>query len=121
MLKKSLLILDALVIITQTLNNMRDIGQLLNLIKYSPITEKTVNLKEIGQHVFVLDRSLNKGEIRNIIEKTFCVNVLSVNTCILPLKTKRVRKFFGTKPRFKKAYVTLGLKTNKLKKLSTNL
>ncbi len=86
---------------------MRPLNQLIDLIKYSPVTEKTVQLNGLSVNVFVVDRSLTKGEIKNVIENVFQVHVEYVNTCTLPTKTKRVGKFVGQKSKFKKAFVKL--------------
>lgn len=86
---------------------MRPLNQLINLIKYSPSTEKAANLNKQSVNVFVVDRSLTKGEIKNVIEKVFKVRVEYVNTCTLPKKTTRVKKFVGLKSKFKKAFVKL--------------
>lgn len=94
---------------------MRPLNQLINLIKYSPVTEKTVKLNNQFVNVFVVDRSLTKGEIKSVIENIFKVNVEYVNTCTLPPKTKRVRKFLGQKSKFKKAFVKLQSQSETLK------
>ena len=42
-----------------------------------------------------------------LIEKIFNITVTSINTCILPTKTRRVGKFVGKRSVYKKAYVQL--------------
>ena len=41
------------------------------------------------------------------IEYLFNVKVVKINTCNLPRKKKRVGKYIGWKPQYKKAIVTL--------------
>ena len=43
----------------------------------------------------------------NPIEYLFNVKVVKINTCRLPRKKKRVGKYIGWKPKYKKAIVTL--------------
>lgn len=86
---------------------MLKLGDLLNLVKYPSLTEKSINLYGDRQYTFIVDRSLTKTQIKYIIEKIFNVSILGVNTCILPTKTRRVGKFLGKRPRYKKAYVKL--------------
>ena len=88
-------------------NNMLNLGDLLNLIKYPSLTEKSINLYGDRQYTFVVDRSLTKIQIKYIVEKIFNVHITQVNTAILPSKTRRVGKFIGKRSRYKKAYVKL--------------
>jgi large subunit ribosomal protein L23 len=86
---------------------MHNLGDLLNLIKYPSLTEKSINLYGNRQYTFIVDRSLTKIEIKYIIEKIFNVGITGINTCILPIKTRRVGRFIGKKTSYKKAYVKL--------------
>ena len=88
-------------------NNMLNLGDLLNLIKYPSLTEKSINLYGDRQYTFIVDRVLTKTQIKYIIEKIFKVEISQVNTCVLPTKTRRVGQFTGKRPRYKKAYVKL--------------
>jgi large subunit ribosomal protein L23 len=45
--------------------------------------------------------------IKAYIEYLFDVKVVKINTCRLPRKKKRVGKYIGWKPQYKKAIVTL--------------
>ncbi|MFT6807674.1 MAG: large subunit ribosomal protein L23 [Saprospiraceae bacterium] len=76
------------------------------------ITEKSENISEtLSQYTFVVNRKANKIEIRKAIEGMYNVTVDSVNTMIVPGKTKikntRSGLQKGRKPSFKKAIVTL--------------
>ena len=88
-------------------NNMYNLGDLLNLVKYPSLTEKSINLYGDRQYTFIVDRSLTKPEIKFIIENIFTVSITDINTCLLPSKTRRVGKFIGKRPLYKKAYVKL--------------
>lgn len=77
------------------------------IIKYPIITDKGTRLLENNQYSFVVDRYSNKLTIKAAIEYLFNVKVIKVNTCRLPRKKKRVGKFIGWKPNYKKAIVTL--------------
>ena len=46
-------------------------------------------------------------EIKYIIEKIFNVNIISVNTCNLPSKKRRLGKFIGKRSQYKKTYIKL--------------
>nr|QFG07014.1 ribosomal protein L23 [Kremastochrysopsis austriaca] len=84
-----------------------NLGDLLNLIKYPSLTEKSINLYGNRQYTFIVDRSLTKLQIKYIIGKIFNVGITDVNTVMLPSKTRRVGKYIGKRSRYKKAYVKL--------------
>jgi large subunit ribosomal protein L23 len=72
------------------------------------ITEKTSILKERGNVLaFKVDRRANKIEGRKAVEALFKVKVESVRTERVHGKVKRVGRFAGKRPDWKKAYVTL--------------
>ena len=79
-----------------------------NLIKGSIITEKTHQLKEMGNKVtFKVSTKANKIEIRKAVEDMFKVKVLAVNTIRMRGKKKRLGRTEGMRPDWKKAIVTL--------------
>ena len=84
-----------------------NLGDLLNLIKYPLLTEKSINLYGMRQYTFIVDKSLTKTQIKYIIEKIFNVKITDVSTTILPIKTRRVGKYIGKRSRYKKAYIKL--------------
>jgi large subunit ribosomal protein L23 len=88
-------------------NRIHNLGDLLNLIKYPSLTEKSINLYSDRQYTFVVDKSLTKTEIKFIIEKIFNVSIISVNTTNLPPKHRRLGKFMGKRSQYKKAYIKL--------------
>ena len=78
-----------------------------NIIKYPLITDKATRLLENNQYSFIVDRNSDKITIKNTIESLFDVKVIKVNSCRLPRKKKRVGKYVGWKPQYKKAIVSL--------------
>ena len=94
-------------------NLTHNLGNLLNLIKYPLINEKSMNLYGKQQYTFVVDRSLSKTEIKYIIQNIFNVKIISVNTAIFPKKTKKTiinkgyQKKIGQYSRYKKAFIKL--------------
>lgn len=77
------------------------------VIKYPIITDKATRLLENNQYSFIVDRYSDKITIKSAIEYLFNVKVIKVNTCRLPRKQKRVGKYIGWKPNYKKAIVSL--------------
>ena len=79
----------------------------MQAIKYPIITDKAIRLLENNQYSFIVDRYSDKITIKSAIEYLFNVKVVKINTCRLPRKKKRVGKYIGSKPQYKKAIVTL--------------
>ena len=77
------------------------------VIKYPIITDKATRLLENNQYSFMVDRYSDKLTIKAAIEYLFNVKVIKINTCRLPRKKKRVGKYIGWKPQYKKAIVSL--------------
>ena len=72
------------------------------------VTEKSnIGREETNLVTFAVDPRANKNEIKAAIEKLFEVKVLRVRTMRMPRKTRRVGKFSGRKPEWKKAIVQL--------------
>jgi large subunit ribosomal protein L23 len=77
------------------------------IIKYPIITDKATRLLQNNQYSFIVDRDSDKLTIKSAIEYLFNVKVIKINTCHLPRKQKRIGKYLGWKPQYKKAIVTL--------------
>ena len=91
------------------------------IIKRPLLTEKGTHLKETGgnpgknldpetiksQLLFEVARDANKVEIRGAVQSLFKVTVTSVRTLVVRGKQKRVGRFAGRRPSWKKAFVTL--------------
>jgi len=80
---------------------------LADLIKQPIITEKATRLLEDNQYVFDVVPKATKPEIKAAIESLFDVKVTSVNTLRPAKKKRRVGRFVGFKPLYKRAIVTL--------------
>jgi large subunit ribosomal protein L23 len=80
----------------------------LKLLKEPHLTEKSVNQKETQNQVtFLVERSANKIEIKRAVQQLFKVTVLRVHTITTKGKHKRMGRFIGKRPDWKKAIVTL--------------
>ena len=72
------------------------------------LTEKGTRLKAEGnQYLFRVARTANKIEIKRAIEQFFKVTVLDVRTLRVRGKVKRLGRFQGRRPDWKKAIATL--------------
>jgi large subunit ribosomal protein L23 len=72
------------------------------------ITEKSTNeLDRRGAYSFVVAKDANKIQIAKAIETLFNVRVKAVRTMQYRGKTRRVGRFIGKRPAWKKAIVTL--------------
>jgi large subunit ribosomal protein L23 len=92
-----------------------------HIVKRPILTEKGTRLKESGgapfgtfseeelkpQLLFEVAMDANKIEIKNAIEALFSVKVVDVHTQIMRGKDKRIGRFTGRRPNWKKAIVTL--------------
>lgn len=80
----------------------------LKLIRTPRLTEKSVAQKEAHNQVtFLVDPGANKTEIKKAVESLFKVRVEAVNTVTGLGKMKRMGRYMGKRPDFKKAIVTL--------------
>jgi len=71
------------------------------------ITEKTTALMQDNKYTFLVPLNANKVEIRRAVEQIFKVKVESVNTIRVTGKTKRMGRYVGKRPDYKKAIVKL--------------
>ncbi|MBW4548049.1 MAG: 50S ribosomal protein L23 [Symplocastrum torsivum CPER-KK1] len=84
-----------------------DPRNLADLVLRPIVTEKATLLLEQNKYVFEVILKATKPEIKAAIESLFDVKVTSVNTLRPPRKKRRVGKFVGYKPQYKRAVVTL--------------
>jgi len=90
------------------------------IIKRPLLTEKGTRLRETGGNaivpeqeqlrqklMFEVARDANKIEIRDAVTRLFNVQVEDVRTQIVRGKLKRIGRFAGRRPHWKKAIVTL--------------
>jgi large subunit ribosomal protein L23 len=79
-----------------------------DVIQRPLVTEKSsIAREEANIATFRVDPHATKVEIRQAVEKLFDVEVKRVRTMQQPGKKKRVGKFIGRKPSWKKAIVEL--------------
>ncbi|HTX54273.1 MAG TPA: 50S ribosomal protein L23 [Candidatus Baltobacteraceae bacterium] len=72
------------------------------------LTEKGTRLKEeANQYLFRVNKRANKVEIKKAIEELFKVTVVDVRTLPVQGKAKRLGRFQGKMPDWKKAIATL--------------
>ena len=75
------------------------------------LTEKATSSNESGKFSFIVNKKANKVQVKKAVEKTYNVNVASVNT--INVLGKSISKFTktgivtGRKPSYKKAIVQL--------------
>lgn len=78
------------------------------IIKRPLITEKAVLDKEsLGRYSFEVFSNANKSVIREAVESFFKVDVERVRTMTVHGKVRRVGRYSGRRPDWKKAIVTL--------------
>ena len=82
--------------------------KLTDVIRRPLITEKTSLMREDGRTiVFEVATAANKVEIRRAVEQLLGAKVAGIRTSLAHGKMKRQGRFFGRRPDWKKAYVTL--------------
>ncbi len=78
------------------------------VIRRPLVTEKSnIGREEQNLVTLAVDPNANKHEVRRAVEQLFDVQVVSVRTMRMPRKKRRVGKFVGRKPEWKKAIVRL--------------
>lgn len=78
------------------------------IIRRPVITEKGTDMKDhANQYLFEVARDANKIEIKRAVESLFRVKVLQVRTLSVKGKEKRLGRFVGRTPNWKKAIATL--------------
>ena len=79
-----------------------------DVIRKPLVTEKSNIAREEGNVVtFAVDPRANKHDVKRAVEQLFAVDVLEVHTLRMPRKVRRVGRFVGRRPEWKKALVTL--------------
>ena len=79
-----------------------------NIVRRARITEKGTKIRE-GQngYLFEVARDANKIQIKQAVEEIFNVKVATIRTLRVHGKPKRVGRYAGHRPDWKKAIVTL--------------
>ncbi len=84
-----------------------------DIIRRPIITEKSMEAvydrqgNEIKKYTFEVPKTANKVEIKKAVEEVFGVKVSAVNTMNITGKMKRMGRYEGRRPSWKKAIVTL--------------
>ncbi|MEE8318944.1 MAG: 50S ribosomal protein L23 [Dehalococcoidales bacterium] len=81
--------------------------QLYNVLVRPLITEKNTFLQALNKYAFEIAKEANKPQVKQAVEKTFKVKVITVNVSTVPGKTKRVGRRMVQTRSWKKAIVTL--------------
>jgi large subunit ribosomal protein L23 len=80
---------------------------LADLVRRPIVTEKATMLLENNQYTFEVDPRATKPQIKAAIQELFSVSVTGISTQNPPRKKRRMGKFMGYKPLYKRAVVTL--------------
>lgn len=79
-----------------------------DILKLALLTEKGTKLKEKeNKYFFAVNKKATKLEIKKAVEEKFKVKVKRVTTMNMWGKTKRMGRFEGKRPNWKKAIVQL--------------
>lgn len=84
-----------------------DPRNLPDLIRRPIVTEKATILMEQNKYTFEVTPKATKPQIKAAIEDLFQVKIVKINTTLPPRKKRRVGKFIGFKPQYKRAIVTV--------------
>ncbi len=87
--------------------NKFDPRVLPDLIRRPIVTEKATRLMEENKYTFDVIPQATKPQIKAAIEDLFQVKVVQVNTLNKPRKKRRVGRFIGFKPQYKRAIITV--------------
>lgn len=78
------------------------------IIRRPIVTEKsTIAREDNNEFIFAVDPRASKHDVRRAVEALFEVEVESVRTMVMPRKQRRVGRFVGNRPQWKKAIVRL--------------
>jgi large subunit ribosomal protein L23 len=84
-----------------------DSRALPDLVRRPLITEKATIALEDNKYTFEVVPSATKFDIKAAIEELFDVKVVKVNTYNPAHKSRRIGRFAGNRPHYKRAIVTL--------------
>jgi large subunit ribosomal protein L23 len=78
------------------------------VIRKPLVTEKSnIGREERNVVTLAVDVRANKHDVKRAVQELFGVDVLDVRTMRMPSKTRRVGRYMGRKPHWKKAIVRL--------------
>ena len=85
----------------------------LSVVLVRPVLSEKINkqTEKMNRYAFIVGRKANKIEIKKAVESFYGVQVIDVNTAVMPGKAKsrntKAGVVTGRKPAKKKAYVTI--------------
>lgn len=80
---------------------------LADIVRRPIVTEKATLMLENNQYTFEVAPKASKPEIKAAIEELFDVTVTQIRTLNPPRKRRRMGRFAGYRPCYKRAIVTL--------------
>jgi large subunit ribosomal protein L23 len=78
-----------------------------DIVRRPVITEKAMSEMADKKYTFIVDVNANKTEIKDAVEEIFKVKVDRVSTIRVMGKMKRMGKYEGRRPSYKKAIIKL--------------
>lgn len=84
-----------------------DARSLADIVRRPIITEKAISLLVENQYTFEVSPKASKPEIKAAIESLFDVTVVGISTLNPSRRSRRVGRFMGYKPTYKRAIVKL--------------
>ncbi|WP_414542464.1 50S ribosomal protein L23 [Nostoc sp. CCY0012] len=84
-----------------------DPRNLADLVRRPIVTEKATILMEQNKYTFEVAPKASKPQIKAALEDLFQVRIVKINTMMPPRKQRRVGKFIGYKPQYKRAIITV--------------
>jgi len=78
-----------------------------DIMRRPVITERSMNDMADRKYTFIVDINANKFQIKQAVEEIFKVKVEKVNTIKMAGKMKRMGRYEGRRPGYKKAIVKL--------------
>ncbi|NMB12497.1 MAG: 50S ribosomal protein L23 [Firmicutes bacterium] len=82
-------------------------ADLRDVIRRPIVSERTMALMEQNKYTFAVDIKATKPQIREAVEQAFNVTVERVNTMRVVGKKRRMGRYEGKRPDWKKAIVTV--------------
>lgn len=88
--------------------------QLLPLIKYPLLTNKTQKIKKNGWFTFLVDKSLSKNEGKKLFNDLLKSNISKLHSLNLPPHYRRAINKTGKKRAYKKIYIKFAIESRVL-------
>lgn len=91
---------------------MKTLTNILKLIKYPLLTEKSLLLLKQNRYILIVDNKLKKIDIRYFFNTYFNIKITKLNSCLCSKRIRRVKKFKGSLSQYKKFYIKFPKQTN---------